>query len=883
MAPRDRRTIRYDQFVTSERSSSKRAWLRLMAWVGLPLVALGAAAAAYVGLHSAKPVLATAPPPALSRAGKPIAGEAYRWAPVAIGGGGFISGLAMDPAAKTFVVRADVYGAYVWNRAQDRWDQLATAAALPAADRTQDGVATGGYEVAVAPSRPERIYMAIRGVVYRSDDRGASFTLASAGNPFPLSWNANNEYRLHGPYMAVDPTNPDLVLLGTPSNGLWRSADAGQSWTRVASVPGNAEVSQIRDASAPGTLVWFERAAGGKPTGRVFAFAAKKGMYVSGDRGASFTVLPSTGGAFPKTLKRAAFDRHGTFFAADIEGKAIWSYAQGRWRNVTQEAGLRAGDYAAVATDPRSDRVIVLDQAGGGYVSPDAGKSWSTLSHSSQVGRSDPPWLKVSDSSYFSTGDVMFDPVTANRLWIAAGTGVYYADLAPGETHLSWTSQSRGIEELVANDVIQAPGHAPLFAAWDFGIHIKTDLGAFSTSFAPDRGFIAVQQLDWTPADPAFVVTNASDTRSCCSEDGNAVMAGFSEDAGARWRKFATLPTPPGTKPEDPWRMSYGTIAVSSGSADNIVWAPAFNRTPYYTLDRGRSWQPVVLPGASGDTPGSFTYSWYQRKTLAADKTTPGVFYLYHSGEAPNQSLVGLWRTRDGGANWEQVFSSEIAPNSDYAAKLRSVPGHAGHLFFTSAFAHAGDTGLRRSTDGGASWTLVPEVTRVDDIAFGKAAPGAGYPAIYISGRVGGAYGVWRSVDAAATWHRLVDFPVGRLDKVTVVGADPDVFGRVYLGYVGSGWIWGEPAPCGLAPAITAKSPRNRWERNLPGYPRELIIACMFQKDCKSARLSARTEKCGRAGIVKAGLVVAQFGRAHIERLVVLYRAGGVPASSRIL
>jgi hypothetical protein len=42
----------------------------------------------------------------------------------------------------------------------------------------------------------------------------------------------------------------------------------------------------------------------------------------------------------------------------------------------------------------------------------------------------------------------------------------------------------------------------------------------------------------------------------------------------------------------------------------------------------------------------------------------------------------------------------------------------------------------------------------------------------------------------------LAEFPVGRLDQVTAVAADPDVFGRVYLGYAGSGWIWGEPAPC---------------------------------------------------------------------------------------
>lgn len=74
--------------------------------------------------------------------------------------------------------------------------------------------------------------------------------------------------------------------------------------------------------------------------------------------------------------------------------------------------------------------------------------------------------------------------------------------------------------------------------------------------------------------------------------------------------------------------------------------------------------------------------------------------------------------------------------------------------------------------------------------------------AIFISGRVGGVYGVWRSVDNAASWQRLGEFPVGTLDQVTAIGADPDVFGRVYLGYKGSGWIWGEPAPCDPRPYV---------------------------------------------------------------------------------
>ena len=173
----------------------------------------------------------------------------------------------------------------------------------------------------------------------------------------------------------------------------------------------------------------------------------------------------------------------------------------------------------------------------------------------------------------------------------------------------------------------------------------------------------------------------------------------------------------------------------------------------------------------------------------------PGTFYYVHSGDGANHALQGLWKTHDGGATWTRVFTGEIAPLSMYSAKLRVVPGHAGAMFFTSDVT-GGDTTLRRSNDEGATWSLVSGVTQVDDIAFGKAAPGASWPTIFISGRVGGTYGIWRSVDNAATWHMVTPAPAGTLDQVTVIEGDKDVFGRVYIGYKGSGWRYGEPSAC---------------------------------------------------------------------------------------
>lgn len=723
--------------------------------------------------------------------------ENYAWRPVAIGGGGFVTGIDMDGRGVTRVARTDVHGAYIWRDDLDQWVQLLTSASLPEAFRVQNGANEGVFEVTVAPGDPDRIYVAVKGEVLTSRDGGRNFERSGSVNPFPVAFDPNGEFRLYGPFMSASPDDPDLALFGTPADGLWRTLDGGQSWSRVGTVPMARDLRPAQSGQqSPGILIWFERGGGG----RIWAMSPGNGLFESTDRGASFRPLVSPEAVQPRLLTQGAFTSDGGFLGVDTEGKAAWRFRGGSWNNLTDRGDLPSTRFVTVAASPASDRAVIFDEGGRAFVS-ETGQRWNEIHHRSAPGDRDPPWLRVADESYFATGRVIYDTAVSGRLWVGAGTGIYRADMADGPVVIDWRSQTRGIEELVANDVVQAPGRPPMFAVLDFGIHIKPDLDAFSTGYGPrERVLIAAQQLALSPADPDFVATNASDTRiNCCWQDGNAVLAGYSTDGGGTWRRFSTLPVPPGTQPEDPWRMSFGALAVSSGDPANIVWEPSYDRAPYYTLDLAASWQRVSFPGEVLPLTGSHAMIYLQRKNIAADPVRPGVFYIAHSGGGENATLAGLWRSEDGGRTWVQVHHSEIAPRSGFAAKLRPVLGRAGDLFFTSA-AGGEDARLRRSRDGGETWSVVPGIDNVDDLAFGKAAPGSAVPAIYLSGKVQGSYGIWRSIDDGATWHRIGTFPAGRLDQVTVMGADPDHFGRVYIGYMGSGFLYGEPSDCVPAP-----------------------------------------------------------------------------------
>ena len=213
-------------------------------------------------------------------------------------------------------------------------------------------------------------------------------------------------------------------------------------------------------------------------------------------------------------------------------------------------------------------------------------------------------------------------------------------------------------------------------------------------------------------------------------------------------------------------------------------------RAPYYTADGGASWRKLSLPGVPDDDSdsgwGTLHFAYYlNRHIVTADRVNIGTYYLYHPSH-------GVFRSSDGGATWKLVHKGEVAPFSGFNAKLTSVPGRAGHLFFTSG--QQGDprdpnpsdsAPFLRSTDGGVTWSAISGVAEVYAFGFGKA-DGA-YPTIFIVGWVRGAYGIWRSADEGKSWHRLgPEYALDSLDEVKTIDGDKDDGRRVYIGFAGS-------------------------------------------------------------------------------------------------
>ncbi|KAJ8138552.1 hypothetical protein OY671_008235, partial [Metschnikowia pulcherrima] len=192
----------------------------------------------------------------------------------------------------------------------------------------QHGVTEGVYEIAVAPGNPDRLYMATMGRVFRSDDRGLTWSLPSEAAPFPLHFDANSPYRLYGPFMAVSPTDPNVVFSGTPDQGLWRSSDGGANWASVTGVPPAKDIAPAVGKQSPGIAIWFVPS--GPRKGAVFAASPGNGLFVAKDAFSDFRAV-SEPGYGPETIARGAFASDGAFFAMENERQRAWVLRSDQW------------------------------------------------------------------------------------------------------------------------------------------------------------------------------------------------------------------------------------------------------------------------------------------------------------------------------------------------------------------------------------------------------------------------------------------------------------------------------------------------------------------------------------------------------------------------
>ena len=229
------------------------------------------------------------------------------------------------PVADKMVIRTDTYGAYIWNGTQ--WQQLVTATSMPAAF-VNLGVNQGVYEIQVASSNTNIMYMMYDGYVFKSTNKGTTWTQTSFAqvteDPNEVPW------KLNGQKMAIDPNNPNVVYVGTPQNGMFVTTDGGTTWQKVSALPvGLSDGSGLYPGFAGILFAPNSGTTGGKTT-TIFASSFGNGVYESTNAGATWTKL--SGG--PTDVEYAAIAPNGTYYAIGNNYASLWRYSNGVWTDV---------------------------------------------------------------------------------------------------------------------------------------------------------------------------------------------------------------------------------------------------------------------------------------------------------------------------------------------------------------------------------------------------------------------------------------------------------------------------------------------------------------------------------------------------------------------
>ncbi|MGC5038039.1 WD40/YVTN/BNR-like repeat-containing protein [Streptomyces sp. DT190] len=695
------------------------------------------------------------------------AARPYRWRNVVQGGTGFVTGVLFHPAVRGLAyARTDIGGAYRWEDRTGRW--------VPLTDHIgwDDWNLLGVEAMAVDPARPDRLYLALgtytqswagNGAVLRSEDRGATWKRTDLA----VKLGANEDGRGCGERLLVDPRDGDTLWLGTRHDGLLTSADRGATW-QAASFPAapSATGQGITLLVAAGRTVY---AGWGDSDGTT------ANLYRTAD-GTTWEAVPGQpAGRAAKVPVRAAYDRHTRELyvtyadAPGPNGQSDGSVhklrtTDGRWTDVTPvrpggatgDGGTDSFGYGGAAVDARRPGTVVVSTNNRWalvdtlYRTTDGGRTWTSLKDTAVLDVSETPYLTWGgDAPKFGwwIQAVGLDPFDSRHLVFGTGATLYGTrDL----TH--WAPQIRGLEEASVRQLLSPPaGEAHLLSGCgDIGVMYHERLTA-----SPSRGMASnpvsgtSTGLSLAAAAPSYVV------RAGWGDHGNGA---FSHDGGRTWAPFPAQPALAASAP--------GPIATNADGSV-LLWSFGPANPGFRSADNGVTWSEVA--------------SFPEGAVPVADPVDPQRFYAFDTATGT------LFASTDSGLAFTARATGLHAGDTEF--QLAAAPGRSGDLWLSLK-----GNGLYRSTDGGATFTAVAGCSASYTLGFGKAAPGASYPALYMVGATGSGTAVHRSDDEAKTWVRVNDdrHQWGWIGA-TITG-DPRVYGRVYVATNGRGIQYGAPA-----------------------------------------------------------------------------------------
>lgn len=726
--------------------------------------------------------------------------EDYVWKNVNTGaGGGFIPGIIFNESEEDLIyARTDIGGAYRWNPSDNSWIQLTRFVGWDDWNKNGiDGLATD-------PVDPDRLYLLTgmytnewdhnNGNVLISTDRGNSFV----ASPLPFKVGGNMPGRSMGERLVIDPNRNNILYLGARSgNGLWRSTNYGQTWSKVTSFPNPGTYIPVPGDSYQGDIMgiaWiaFDRSTGspGSATQTIYVGVAdpSNNIFRSTDGGVTWQAVPGQPTGFlPHHGVLAANGTLYVNYSNDVgpyggsKGQ-VWKLdtSTGVWTEISpvdSDSEDNWFGYGGLAVDPQDPDTLMVSSMNAWWPdekifrSTDGGATWTsiwdwngypsrTLRYTQDISAA--PWLdfaanpeppETTPKLGWMIGDIEIDPFNSDRMMYGTGATLYGTNNLTawdngGKINIS--VMAKGIEEEAVTSLLSTPiGPEVISGVFDVSGFRHDDVTQVPTKMMINPKSTA--SMDYAELDPAFIVrvgtydTNYPDQK----------LIGISRDSASNWYS-------PNSQPST--QKGGGTVALAADGS-SIVWSIE-DAGVHYSKTGGNSWSASTgLPAGA---------------KVASDRVNKDKFYAIGGGT--------FYVSTDGGAS----FTATAASGLPATGNVKALPGTEGDIWLAGGSAD-GAYGLWHSTNSGATFTKLANVEEADVVGFGKEAPGRSYKAIYTSAKVDGVRGIFRSIDAGASWVRINDDQHQYGVTNSAITGDPKVFGRVYLGTNGHGIVYGDP------------------------------------------------------------------------------------------
>lgn len=661
----------------------------------------------------------------------------------------------------------------------------------PELEQIPNGIDEGGRAVSIAvrPGDDDRMIVASEtGGLFATEDGGDTWKHVSYDTTFDYS---DVQYL---------PSNPDVVVASahrdtrvSSGGGIWRSADGGDSWTQISVTPPLSSCVQDFGAYA------LEIDSGGS---RLWA-GTTCGLAYSDDSGLTWSFMPSAPGYSHGKVYAVATPAANNVKILTDSGVKVTTNGGTSWSVSTTGLPVSIGDigkgvHNQIAVSPRDAADIYWSFAywkwdtaasqwqgrWGLYLSTNNGSSWSAVLD--QPGISRPPFVRVAEplaggtnryDLYYSNGGCTFQRATVTH-----GTT---------PTFSAWTVMN--VDHCDTSDVAFANDRAtPLLLASDGGLHATADNGLnWRYTGGVSNGYNALQITEVTGQQHQF--GGVADLYYGTQDNGLRA----SPDLGRTWPGelccegfFINVPREP-LPPEDTrvtgvacagcFNFISERLLANAGGFPN---PPNDNGNPRL-LKPGAYVHNTKLPGLGDtsvfnlttDTGGSWAPSYgfleppVTLSQTAGPRNTPTVFTAVRMpGQAPDGTeLVGIKRITG-------VLGSGTPIVSD-------VTGFGSLGTFPTMFAFYRPFGvdsanpdsllvpdildqvIKKSVDGGATWTRDPvltglltgagafrfrwgQVVQVSAFGFDPECPGH----ILVGSTQAG---VFRTFDGGATWARI--------------------------------------------------------------------------------------------------------------------------------